>query len=315
MTSEELLRRVIAGERRALARAVTWVELRHGGLAERVGARPPRRTSGPGQPVVIGVTGAPGAGKSTFVDGLVTESRARGERVAVVAVDPSSPFSGGAILGDRIRMERHTGDDGVFIRSLSSRGHLGGLSPAATEVVDLLDVAGFDRVVVETVGVGQSELGVMEVADTVIVVLTPESGDAVQAMKAGLLEIADLFVVNKADRPGADRMVRDLRQMVHLGTHGEGVWTPPVLSAVATEGKGVAEVAAEVARHAAWCAGEGRSTWSRRRGDARVRLALDLVAEQARREAQERLAANRWADALRDGSLSPHEVARRLCSS
>ena len=155
----------------------------------------------------------------------------------------------------------------------------------------------------------------MEVADTVIVVLTPESGDAVQAMKAGLLEIADLFVVNKADRPGADRMVRELRQMVHLGAHGDGVWSPPVLSAVATEGKGVPEVASSVATHAAWCAGEGRTVWERRRADARVRLALDLVAERARRSAQEQLAATTWAQALREGSLSPHEVARRLCSS
>ncbi len=311
--ARELLARALAGERRALARAVTWVELRHGGLAERVAEQGPRRRLGPGAPQVVGVTGPPGAGKSTLVDALVTAAREEGLRVAVVAVDPSSPFSGGAILGDRVRMERHTGDDGVFVRSLSSRGHLGGLSPAASEVVDLLDVAGFDRVVVETVGVGQSELGVMEVADTVVVLATPESGDAVQAMKAGLLEIADLFVVNKADRPGADRMVRELRQMVHLGS-GEG-WVPPVHATVATDGTGVAEVTSSVAKHAAWNAGEGLERWRRRRGDARVRLALDLVAERARSRASGRLEAAGWLDDLRQGVLSPHEVARRLWSS
>jgi LAO/AO transport system kinase len=246
------------------------------------------------------------------VDQLVTVARHEGQRVAVVAVDPSSPFSGGAILGDRIRMEDHTGDDGVYIRSLSSRGHLGGLSAATTEVVDLLDAAGFDRIVVETVGVGQSELGVMEVADTAIVVLTPESGDAVQAMKAGLLEVADVFVVNKADRPGADRLVRELERMIELDPEAPGRWTPPVCAVVATERKGVDQVVARAVDHLAWCVGDGLPVWRARRGAARVRLALDLVAEEARRGALARLRERDLLDRLREGSLTAHEAARRL---
>ena len=265
-----------------------------------------RRHVGVGRPHVIGVTGPPGAGKSTFVDALIARSRARDERVAVVAVDPSSPFSGGAILGDRVRMERHTGDDRVYIRSLSSGGHLGGLSAATTEVVDLLDAAGFDRIIVETVGVGQSELGIMEVADTVVVVLTPESGDAVQAMKAGLLEIADVFVVNKADRPGADRLARELARAVALDT---GPWKPDVRTATARDGKGVDEVLAAADTHLAWCRGDGLHRWQERRGDARLRLFLDLVAERARTEADAALGEADRAE-LRAGRRSPYDLAR-----
>ncbi len=307
--AQALLDRAAGGERRALARLITWIEARHPGAAEAISGAPIRRRSGPGAPVVLGVTGPPGAGKSTFVDHLIAEARARSESVGVLAVDPSSPFSGGAILGDRIRMERHTADDGVFVRSLSSRGHLGGLSTATAQVVDLLDVAGFDRVIVETVGVGQSELGVMEVADSVIVVLTPESGDAVQAMKAGLLEIGDVFVVNKADRPGADRLVRELRLSVELAAMP---WAPPVRTAVAVRGEGVAEVAAAAGEHLAWCGADGLASWRRRRGDAWVRLALDLVSDGARQRAIAGLQASGLEDALRAGDLSPQDVARRL---
>jgi LAO/AO transport system kinase len=180
-------------------------------------------------------------------------------------------------------MERHTGDDGVYIRSLSSRGNLGGLSGATSDVVDLLDACGFDRILVETVGVGQSELGVMEVADTVVVVLTPESGDAVQAMKAGLLEIADVFAVNKADRPGADRLARDLEQSIALDER-EG-WVPRVICASAIEGSGIAEVAAAVAEHRAWLTGPGAAAWRDRRTTGRIRRFLDLVAGAGRARA------------------------------
>lgn len=267
-----------------------------------------RRARGPGKPHVVGITGPPGAGKSTFVDRLITHGRAAGERVAVIAVDPSSPFSGGAILGDRIRMERHTGDDQVYIRSLSSRGNLGGLSGATAEVVDLLDAVGFDRVIVETVGVGQSELGVMEVADTVVVVLTPESGDSVQAMKAGLLEIADVFAVNKADREGAERLVRELRRTVKLG---DLPWPPPVMACSALEDRGVDAVIDATADHLQWCLGEGAADWERRRGDARVRQFLDLVAESARRRAEAALDQT-LTERLRSGELTPHAAAREL---
>jgi len=302
MTAEELLGRAIAGERRFLARAITWIERRHGGLGAALSKLRVRRVTEVGAPHVVGVTGPPGAGKSTFVDALIQRARDRDERVAVVAVDPSSPFSGGAILGDRVRMERHTGDDRVYIRSLSSGGHLGGLSAATTEVVDLLDAAGFDRVIVETVGVGQSELGIMEVADTVVVVLTPESGDAVQAMKAGLLEIADVFVVNKADRPGADRLAREHTRAVHLD---DGPWRPEVRTAVARDGEGVDAVLAAADAHLAWCRAEGHDRWAQRRGDARLRLYLDLVAEHARRRADDALGDDDRA-ALRSGRQSAY---------
>ena len=205
-------------------------------------------------------------------------------------------------------MERHTGDDGVFIRSLSSRGHLGGLSAATGEVVDLLDACGYDVVVVETVGVGQSELGVMEVADTSVVVLTPESGDTVQTMKAGLLEIADLFVVNKADRAGARRLANHLARSVELG---DGPWYAPVHTASAAEGWGVDEVVASARAHIAWCAGEGAVHWRRRRGDALVRLYLDLVAGRARARAVAALDAD-LERSIRQMEVTPYRAAARV---
>jgi LAO/AO transport system kinase len=308
MSVSDTFQRAVSGDRRRLARAISMIEGRAPGILDALGELTARRAAGPGAPHVLGFTGPPGAGKSTFVDRMIALSRAAGQRVAVVAVDPSSPFSGGAILGDRVRMERHVGDPGVFIRSISSRGHLGGLSRATGQVVHLLDAAGFDRVLVETVGVGQSELAICEVADTAVVVLTPESGDTVQTMKAGLLEIADLFVVNKADRPGAQRLQRDLEQAVQLET---GAWKAPVTCASALHAQGVDEVLDGALAHLAWCVGEGRAVWEARRARGRERTFLDLVADDARDAARAALAGPRaeLRRALRAGEINPYVAA------
>ena len=229
----ELLERARAGDRAALARLLSLVE--RGGAAARAAGRLTHPAGG--QAYTVGITGAPGAGKSTLTNDLVRLIRADGEAVAVLAVDPSSPFSGGAILGDRVRMADHATDDGVYIRSMATRGHLGGLSLATRDAVRALDAVGWPWVLIETVGVGQVEVEVAEAADTTVVVVNPGWGDAVQANKAGLLEIADVFVINKADRAGVADTRRDLEQMLDL-TVGGG-WRPPVLTTVALTGEGV----------------------------------------------------------------------------
>jgi LAO/AO transport system kinase len=236
-----------AGDRSALARALSLVE-QGGEPAREVG-----RLAHPhgGQAYTVGVTGAPGGGKSTLVSALVGVVRASGDGVAVLAIDPSSPFSGGAILGDRVRMSEHALDADVFIRSMASRGHLGGLALATPQAVRLLDASGLPWVLLETVGVGQVEVEVAGAADTTLVVVNPGWGDAVQASKAGLLEVADVFVVNKADREGAAETRRDLEGMLELGERPEGAWRPPVVEAVATTGHGVPEVWDAVQRHKA----------------------------------------------------------------
>ncbi|MSQ03648.1 MAG: methylmalonyl Co-A mutase-associated GTPase MeaB [Myxococcales bacterium] len=305
-TPLELATSALGGNRRSLARLISNVESRVPGADAALASLVPRRRHGPGAPRVIGITGPPGAGKSTLTDQLLASARAVGLRVGVVAVDPSSPISGGAILGDRVRLDRHALDLGVYIRSLSARGHTGGLSRAAAQIVDVLDAVGFDMVIVETVGVGQGELGVMEVADTVMVVLTPESGDGVQAMKAGLLEIADVFVVNKADRPGAEALVRELELAVHLDTRPG--WKAPVHTSNAVSGRGVEEVVATLAGHDAWLRAEGRGAWETRRADGRVRTWLDLVAADARDAAQVLYAAELIA--LRAGTQAPETMPR-----
>jgi LAO/AO transport system kinase len=238
---DALAERVLAGEPRAIARAISVLEDASGPEgpgAALVEALFPHT----GRAYLVGVTGVPGGGKSTLVDQLVSTIRAAGLKVAVLAVDPTSPFSGGAVLGDRVRMGRHSADAGVFVRSMATRGHLGGLSRTTADAALVLDAAGFDVVLIETVGVGQDEVDVSQTADATVVVLVPGTGDDVQAMKAGIMEIADVFVANKADREGIDRLVQSIEAALSLQPAAEGVWTPPVMKTEATAGRGVPEL-------------------------------------------------------------------------
>ncbi|HEY6567549.1 MAG TPA: methylmalonyl Co-A mutase-associated GTPase MeaB [Actinomycetota bacterium] len=236
MGVDELISGVLARDRRAIARAISQVEDASPDL-EPLSAGIYERT---GMAVTIGLTGAPGVGKSTIATGMVAAARARDLRAAVLAIDPTSPYTGGALLGDRVRMQEHATDTGVFIRSMATRGHLGGMALATPEAVRILDAAGYDRIVVETVGVGQAEVDVAAATDTAVVVMAPGMGDAVQIAKAGILEVADVFVVNKADRDGANEVVRELRQMLHLGAARE--WDPPVLTTTASQAEGLEPV-------------------------------------------------------------------------
>jgi LAO/AO transport system kinase len=244
MNEHELVTRLRNGERRALARAISLVE--QGGPVARalMAAVYPY-----GDAHRVGITGPPGAGKSTLVTALAQEWRKRGVPIGIVAVDPSSPFSGGAVLGDRIRMQALGGDPGVFIRSMASRGRMGGLARATADAVTLIAAAGFPVILIETVGAGQDEVDIAQTADTTIVVEVPGMGDDVQSIKAGMLEIADVFVVNKADRPGTDQTVRQLRTMLQLGVPSPDGWSPPVLTAIATTGEGCAQIVDAIEQH------------------------------------------------------------------
>ena len=304
---EEMARRVSGGDRLALARAITLVENEDraaGPLLRALSARGRRSHR-------IGVTGPPGAGKSTLVGCIAQAYRARGEATAVIAVDPSSPFTGGAILADRVRMAPEPGDDGLFIRSMASRGEPGGLSARTYEASEVFEAAGFGVILIETVGAGQGELLIAEMADTTVVVLVPESGDAVQVMKAGMMEIGEIFVVNKADRDGAGALVREI---THRAGGRAQAWHPPVLQTVATEGKGVEELVAALESHRAFLAagGEGLARLQRKM-EQRIRRLVEasLLAEAWSRPGLHALLEERARDAA-DGTLTAYEAAADL---
>ncbi len=297
--------------RRQLARMVTKIE----NDPEAAAAILPGLWTRTGRARRIGITGPPGVGKSTLVDQLVSMARAEGATVAVVAVDPSSPFSKGAILGDRVRMLRHSGDPGVYIRSMAAREHLGGLAAATRDVAYLLDAFGFGVILVETVGVGQSELDIMRVADTVVVVTAPGTGDSIQMLKAGILEIADLLVVNKSDRPGANATVAHLQEMRHLAP-GTPVWDVPILQSVGTNGSGVAELWQAVRKH--WQHLEASGELSTRRGRRAEREVLDLVeravATHVRAALDGHAELGQLLEQARTRVLDPHSAAAAILS-
>ncbi|MBI1873043.1 MAG: methylmalonyl Co-A mutase-associated GTPase MeaB [Acidobacteria bacterium] len=297
--------RVLAGDPRAIARAISLIEddeAAAAGLVGRIFART-------GRAYLIGVTGPPGVGKSTLVDRLVSGLRRRLRTVGVVAVDPTSPFSGGAILGDRIRMQMHADDSGVFIRSMATRGHLGGLARTTDEAALVLDAAGKDVVIVETVGVGQDEVEIARTADVTVLVLVPGTGDEVQALKAGIMEIADVFVVNKADREGADRMVASIESTLALESFGEGKWRPPVLKTQATTGQGVSELLETLDRFREASAPQQPE---RRRGRTAARLREILSAQFGRHLDDHVLGAeerDRIVEAIATRRLDPYTAA------
>jgi len=284
--ADGLVERLLDGNVRALARAITLVEEGSDqvpGLLRAVYHRT-------GRAYVIGITGSPGAGKSSLVNVLVHEYRQAGKRVGVIAVDPSSAFSGGAILGDRIRMQRHFLDREVFIRSMANRGHAGGLAEATHDAVDLMDAAGFGIILLETVGVGQDEVEVVDGADTVCVILVPGMGDDIQSLKAGIMEIAHVFVINKSDRPGADRLQAEVEQMLGLRDWQEN-WRPPMVRTVATGGEGIADLCARIADHRA--AGAGREAMSRRRQELSRARFMTLLSGRLLNEVVRRVGSSR----------------------
>jgi LAO/AO transport system kinase len=309
-----LVERAREADPRAVARLITLVESDSPKLRE-VAQRLMQFT---GHAQVVGITGSPGVGKSTSTAAFVTALRQAGKRVGVLAVDPSSPFSGGALLGDRVRMQEHATDPGVFIRSMATRGHLGGLAAAAPQALRVLDAVGCDVVLIETVGVGQSEVEVVQLADTTVVLLAPGMGDGIQAAKAGILEIADLFVVNKADRDGADQVARDIRYMQSLGgRHSEpGAWRPPILKTVAARSEGIDDVVAAIDNHRRWMDSHGEL---RRRREARAEAEVEAIAvEIVRRKFGEihgAAALGELASRVAAGKLDPYSAADELVAS
>jgi LAO/AO transport system kinase len=305
--ADELVNRVLQGDRLALARLMSAVE--SGREDARAALR--RLYSHTGRAHVVGVTGPPGSGKSTLATRLASEYRARGQTVGVVAVDPTSPFTGGAILGDRIRMMELHSDPGVFVRSMATRGTMGGLARSTMEVISLLDAFGKDVVLVETVGVGQDEVEIARAADTTLVVGVPGLGDDIQAIKAGVLEIADVLVVNKADLERAHQLVNDLRMMISLGP--KQAWTAPIQETVATTGKGIPELVDQIARHRAFL--EHSGAWHQRRAENARRQVQAIVEDRVRERFERLVAGDGWAErfaSIAAREEDPYSVADEL---
>jgi LAO/AO transport system kinase len=308
----DLVERARDGNPRAVARLISLVEDESPLLREVMTALAPHA----GHAQVVGVTGSPGVGKSTSTAALVTELRRADKRIGILAVDPSSPFSGGALLGDRVRMQDHALDPEVYIRSMASRGHLGGLAWTTPQAVRVLDAAGCDVILIETVGVGQSEVEIAGLADTTLVLLAPGMGDGIQAAKAGILEIGDLYVINKSDRDGADAVRRDLRSMLALAERPEGAWKPPIVKTVASRAEGLDEVVAEIDKHRAWLEESGEIE---RRRTRRARDEIEAIAVTALRarwgDVHGRSELDELASAVVAGESDPYTAADSLLES
>lgn len=305
---DELIEKMLAGSRGALSRLISLVESQKPHSNEILR----KIESKIGNSYIVGITGPPGAGKSTIVNKLIQEFRTRGKKVGVIAIDPSSPFTGGAVLGDRIRMDDHSSDDDVFIRSLGTRGSLGGLSKATKDIIKLFDVYGFDTVIIETVGVGQIELDIITVADSILVVLVPESGDVIQTMKAGIMEIGDIFIVNKADREGAVNLSLEIKNMVSIRSKTKD-WDIPVLLTSAHKSEGIGDVANYIEKHKDFQTSNNLLSKKReiRREEEFLEIVMSLLKDRIDKELNKK-EMNKIISAVKKGKLNPYEGAKKI---